>query len=43
MGRSGLWNCLVSTGIQTFLPHGNGLLFAKNNSLPWTEHDKTAC
>lgn len=31
------------TGIQTLLPHGNGLLFAKNDSLPWTEHDKTAC
>lgn len=25
---------LENTGIQTFLPHGNGLLFAKNNSLP---------
>ena len=26
--------CLVNTGIQTFLPHGNGLLFTKNDSLP---------
>ena len=24
---------LENTGIQTFLPHGNGLLFAKNDSL----------
>lgn len=30
-------------GIQTFLPHGNGLLFVKNDSLPWTGHGKTAC
>lgn len=38
MGR----NSLVNTGIQTFLSHGNKLLFAKNDSLPWTKHDKTA-
>lgn len=25
---------LGNAGIQTFLPHGNGLLFAKNDSLP---------
>ena len=36
-----LWNCLVNTDIQTFLPHGNKLLFAKNDNLTWAEHDKT--
>ncbi len=43
MGGVSIRVCLVNTGIQTFLPHGNGSLFAKNDSLPWTEHGKTAC
>lgn len=34
MGGVSIRVCLVNTGIQTFLPHGNGLLFAKNDSLP---------
>lgn len=43
MGGVSIRVCLVNTGIQTFLPHGNGLLFAKNDSLPWTEHGKAVC
>jgi hypothetical protein len=43
MGGVSIKVCLVNTGMQTFLPHGNGLLFAKNDSLPWTGHGKTAC
>lgn len=41
MGGVSIRVCLINTGIQTFLAHGNKLLFTKNDCLPWTEHDKS--